>query len=86
MIEALLADPEPGFEVVHLIGNHEEAMLDFLDDVAIGPMWLYNGGGATLRSYGMRAPHVGSSASENVITRQRAANASTARRIHSHRP
>jgi serine/threonine protein phosphatase 1 len=60
VIEALLAGPEPGFEAVHLIGNHEQAMLDFLDDVAIGPMWLYNGGGATLASYGVRAPHVAS--------------------------
>ena len=56
VIEHLLAEPLAGFECVHLIGNHESMMLDFLRDVAMGPGWLWNGGDATLESYGVAAP------------------------------
>jgi serine/threonine protein phosphatase 1 len=56
VIEHLLAEPLAGFERVHLIGNHESMMLDFLRDVAMGPGWLWNGGDATLESYAVAAP------------------------------
>lgn len=40
--------------VVCLLGNHDQMILDFLvDPVAAAPMWLMNGGEATLRSYGV---------------------------------
>lgn len=52
-IDHLLDHPLPGFETVHLMGNHERAMLDFLDDTAVGPMWMRNGGGETMFSYGV---------------------------------
>jgi len=40
--------------VVCLRGNHDAMMLDFLDDpVGGGPLWLMNGGEATIRSYGI---------------------------------
>lgn len=43
--------------VVCLVGNHDAMMLGFLaDPVAGGPDWLTNGGGATLRSYGIHPP------------------------------
>jgi serine/threonine protein phosphatase 1 len=42
-----------GFEAVHLLGNHERIMLDFYSDTMHGPVWLANGGDATLRSYGV---------------------------------
>ena len=42
---------------VALMGNHERMMLDFLDAPAqIGPLWLANGGDATLFSLGVN-PH-----------------------------
>ncbi|MEM7709296.1 MAG: metallophosphoesterase [Pseudomonadota bacterium] len=41
-----------GCPVVSLLGNHERMMCDFLADPAEhGPMWLRNGGMATLASY-----------------------------------
>jgi len=46
--------PLPGFEIVPLMGNHERTLLDFLEDITVGPMWLANGGLATLLSYGVR--------------------------------
>ena len=51
VVDILLAHQLPGFETVHLKGNHEAALLDFLTDSRIGPNWLQYGGGATLLSY-----------------------------------
>lgn len=41
-----------------LKGNHEEAMLRFLADPAFGQDWCTYGGGATLRSYGLKEPQI----------------------------
>jgi Calcineurin-like phosphoesterase len=59
VIDLLLSDPLPGFESVHLKGNHEESLIRFLDDEGIGPQWLTYGGDATLYSYGVRPPRMG---------------------------
>jgi serine/threonine protein phosphatase 1 len=56
VVDRLIDAPLPGFECIHLKGNHEAALLDFLQDVAIGPDWLGVGGTATLQSYGVRVP------------------------------
>ena len=45
--------------VVHALnGNHEEAMLGFLEDATGGPLWAEFGGVETLASYGVAAPAV----------------------------
>ena len=44
------------FEVRALKGNHEETMLAFLEDPAVGPAWADFGGLATLASYGVSPP------------------------------
>ena len=44
------------FEVRALKGNHEEALLQFLDDAAFGVTWAEHGGSATLASYGVQPP------------------------------
>ncbi|HXQ52608.1 MAG TPA: metallophosphoesterase family protein [Stellaceae bacterium] len=56
VIERLLREPVPGFESVHLKGNHEDFMVRFLDDVSAGPGWLSFGGMETLESYGVAPP------------------------------
>jgi serine/threonine protein phosphatase 1 len=48
----LIADG--AFETVALKGNHEEALLQFLDDPAFAATWMEHGGGATLVSYGVQ--------------------------------
>lgn len=54
VIEALIDPRLPGFEVVALKGNNEDAMLRYLaGDLAVGAHWLDYGGGATLASYGI---------------------------------
>jgi calcineurin-like phosphoesterase family protein len=56
VVDLLLEAPLPGFTSVHLKGNHEDSLLRFLVDPAIGPAWLAYGGTATLLSYGVRPP------------------------------
>jgi serine/threonine protein phosphatase 1 len=52
VIDRLLNDPLTGCRVVHLLGNHEAMMLEFLDHGE--DLWLFNGGSETLTSYGLR--------------------------------
>jgi serine/threonine protein phosphatase 1 len=49
---------EEGIEWRFLRGNHEEAMLDFLEDPTAGQNWCEYGGDATLLSYGLRPPGI----------------------------
>ena len=56
VIDLVLHRRPLGFEVVALMGNHEEMMLRFLEDIAVGRTWMMNGGDATLLSYGVEAP------------------------------
>ena len=53
VLDILVGAPLKGFEVVHLMGNHEDMLMGFLADPSQGQMWMYNGGDATLRSYGI---------------------------------
>lgn len=53
VIERLSAGAPEGFEAVHLKGNHESAMLEFLHDAQFGRTWKYYGGLETLHSYGI---------------------------------
>ena len=55
VLDVLINDPLAGFEGVHLKGNHEDMMLDFLAGPA-EPLWTGNGGVATLASYGVEPP------------------------------
>ena len=43
-------------ELQSIYGNHEHALLTFLDDPSAGSGWLRHGGGQTLSSYGMDPP------------------------------
>ena len=47
-----------GIEWRFLMGNHEKAMLDFLDDATLGARWCEYGGDRALQSYGVRAPEL----------------------------
>lgn len=53
VIDMLLKEPVEGARAIHLKGNHEEAVLDFLDDASFGMMWRNFGGLETLYSYGV---------------------------------
>ena len=53
LVDHLIAGPPSGFEAVYLRGNHEAALLDFLEEPEANLGWLVYGGDATLRSYGV---------------------------------
>jgi len=53
VIDQLIAQGDDGFERVFLRGNHEDAMLRFLESTDIGRSWKGFGGDATLYSYGV---------------------------------
>lgn len=57
----LMLERDPFFEVRSVLGNHEDAMLAFLDGRSSGASWIRHGGLATLTSYGVPAPADGSS-------------------------
>ncbi|HPF22305.1 MAG TPA: metallophosphoesterase family protein [Hyphomonas sp.] len=57
VIEFMLGDRMNAFERVFLMGNHEEALLRFLNEVSFGKQWVRYGGAETLYSYGLQPPN-----------------------------
>lgn len=55
VLDRLIGDPLPGAETRFLAGNHESALLDFIDDPVANARWLDFGGAEALASYGVRA-------------------------------
>ncbi|MDF2368159.1 metallophosphoesterase family protein [Sneathiella sp.] len=53
VIDLLLELKQTEMNVITLKGNHEAAMMSFLQDPMKGKRWLHYGGDATLRSYGI---------------------------------
>lgn len=64
VIDLLLDEPLRGFDTVHLLGNHEKSLLQFLGDASIGPHWVRYGGDATLYSFGVRPPPAAAAAAD----------------------
>lgn len=71
VIDRLLTIPKRQFDTYYLRGNHESALLTFLDRPETGATWLTLGGRETMFSYGVRAP--GPNASETEFWRAAAA-------------
>lgn len=60
VIERLVSGLPDGYEARFLMGNHEDILLQVLDNPGVLELWLVNGGAATLASYGVEAPGPGS--------------------------
>ena len=59
-IERAIALEGEGWCDVHALkGNHEEAILLFVEDHEVGPNWVQHGGDATLQSYGVNIAQAG---------------------------
>lgn len=56
VIDTLLSDRLDPYTAHYLKGNHEDALLNFLDDPGFGPKWAAYGGRETLVSYGVKPP------------------------------
>jgi len=54
VLDHLIEQPLPGFASVHLLGNHDAWLRDFVVAADAGPSWVRFGGDATLLSYGIR--------------------------------
>ncbi|MDA0967542.1 MAG: metallophosphoesterase family protein [Proteobacteria bacterium] len=54
VIDTLINNPLEGFKKIYLKGNHEEALLTFLEEPEFGDSWFLQGGQATVRSYGAK--------------------------------
>ena len=52
VLDLLIEQPLEGFEAINLLGNHEQTMLDFLEQPEAAAAWLNFGGQTTLLSYG----------------------------------
>ena len=70
VIERLLRLAEGWPDTGFLRGNHEQAMLDFLDGAEAGRQWLRFGGRATLASYGVDADFNADDAAAIAYARQ----------------
>ena len=46
----------PAFETHFLKGNHEDKMLEFLEDPSVGAAWCDYGGAQALESFGLKVP------------------------------
>ncbi len=60
VIDRLATPARDGIERIYLKGNHEDRMLEFLEDpLESGPAWAKFGGREALESYGVPLPEVG---------------------------
>lgn len=62
VIERLVSIPRHQFDLYFLRGNHESALINFLNRPETGLAWMALGGAATLTSYGVRPPPPNASA------------------------
>ena len=81
VLDILLDEVPAGFERIALMGNHEAMLLEFLERAETGPRWLWNGGTATLLSYGVAAPAQPGGAAELEALRRAFAAALPARHL-----
>ena len=58
-LDQLIHNRPDGFECIYLQGNHEEMLLEFLDNPSLLNLWLSLGGQSTLLSYGIQPPASG---------------------------
>ncbi|QNT69256.1 serine/threonine protein phosphatase [Defluviicoccus vanus] len=69
VIDLLIEQPLRGFFAVHLLGNHDRQLLEFLQHGTGGPQWLRYGGDATICSYGVRMTDGGGAAKRLTVMR-----------------
>lgn len=69
------AENPAGFAKVHLRGNHEAMLLEFLENPVQGSGWLHSGGDSVLREYGISAPPEFSPAENLALAARRLASA-----------
>lgn len=56
VIDTVMASAPEGMQTIALMGNHEQLMLNFLENADTGDKWFSLYGSATLESYGIAVP------------------------------
>jgi len=56
VLDLLLSGRPLGYERRFLKGNHEQSLLDFLDEPLLNRAWVLQGGAETMMSYGVQPP------------------------------
>lgn len=56
VVDCLIGLERPGWDIIKLRGNHEQVMLEFLNNPETYQAWRSFGGAETLLSYGIRPP------------------------------
>ncbi|MDQ0315197.1 metallophosphoesterase family protein [Amorphus orientalis] len=70
VIDMLREDPSHDGERICLKGNHEDMLLEFLEDPEVLILWMQNGGQPTLSSYGITPPAEVSAKTVNQVRDQ----------------
>ncbi|MEO9971479.1 MAG: metallophosphoesterase family protein [Hyphomonadaceae bacterium] len=66
VIDFLLSDRVSKYQCIFLKGNHEEALMKFMQEPSFGPRWAGYGGLETLTSYNVRPPRIRTAGEEWV--------------------
>ncbi len=53
VLDMLVSQPPSSFSAIHIMGNHEDMMLQVIDGEEDASHWIMNGGNKTLQSYGV---------------------------------
>lgn len=70
VIETLVNNPMADFEKIYILGNHEDAMMKFMENPEMAESWLAWGGESTLLSYGVSSRNEKGRASLQEIAKQ----------------
>jgi serine/threonine protein phosphatase 1 len=81
VLETLSQAPMSGFDLVALRGNHDQAMLDYLEGRGSGAEWLSYGGSETLMSYGIALREIAALGPGGPALRERVLAAVPARHV-----
>lgn len=71
VIDLFLSNRLENYNAVFVMGNHEEALLEFLKEPSFGEQWSRYGGRETLYSYGLQPPPSRGSDSYQAVERSR---------------
>lgn len=69
IVDLFLSDELSDFKTVYLMGNHEQALLNFIQDPSFGEKWALYGGSETLYSYGVQPPARGLASVGQAVAR-----------------
>lgn len=71
VLDLIISSEQQGIEYIYLRGNHEQTLLDFIQEDSVGRSWLSYGGQATLVSYGVQVTKIPTKREDYLDIQQR---------------